>query len=196
MILHVREFVNEFLHEKEDLLNMYIFGRNTLVNLYERIDALCREKGVSKGKMCSDIGISQGAISDLKVGRKKSLSAQSLAKIAKYFGTTITYLLGDTDIPSPAVQYSTFEDGAGYLSDIEAGYVGTSFPTKKGRLTITSDDFDELAEIWNTLKDRSEMKILFKSAKGATKEQVEAVAKMLDSFKTDEVKEQKQREWF
>lgn len=166
------------------------------MNLYERIDVLCREKGVSKGKMCSDIGISQGAISDLKVGRKKSLSAKSLSKIARYFGTTIAYLLGDSDNPLPAAAnpYLPFDEKP-LLDAIEDGYVGVGFPTSKGTLTITSEDFDELAELWNELKARPEMKMLFKSSKGATKEQVEAVAKMLDSFKSTESQGQKEREW-
>lgn len=166
------------------------------MTLYERIELLCREKGVSKGKMCSDIGISQGAISDLKAGRKKSLSAQSLAKIAKYFGTSIAYLLGDMDDPLPAAAtpFLPDESDSSYLDFIEDGYTGVAFPSRKATVTLSSDDFDELADLWNTLKDRPEIKMLFKSANGASKEQVVAVAKMLDSFNANEPEVKKPRE--
>lgn len=44
---------------------------------------------------------------------------------------------------------------------------------------------DEMSEVYEMLQSRSEMKMLFKSAKGATKEQIESVAKMLESFRQE-----------
>ena len=43
--------------------------------------------------MCADLGISRGNISDLKMGRIESLSADKLAKIATYFKVSVDYLL-------------------------------------------------------------------------------------------------------
>jgi transcriptional regulator with XRE-family HTH domain len=43
--------------------------------------------------MCTDLGISRGNISDLKMGRIESLSADKLAKIATYFKVSVDYLL-------------------------------------------------------------------------------------------------------
>lgn len=43
----------------------------------------------------------------------------------------------------------------------------------------------EEADFFNELHSRPEMKMLFKSAKGATKEQIESVARMLESFKQE-----------
>ena len=62
-------------------------------NLYERIFSLCAENGIKPGKMCADLGISRGNISDLKMGRIESLSADKLAKIATYFKVSVDYLL-------------------------------------------------------------------------------------------------------
>lgn len=160
-------------------------------NLYERLERLCKEKGVTRAQMCKDTGISQGNVTDLKMGRKQSFSAKTLARIAHYFNVPIAYLLGDIEElpPAAATPSVPFKDGDEYLKRIEEGYVGEISPIEKGSLTITSDDFDELAGLWNTLKDRPEMKMLFKSANGATKEQVEAVVKMLESFNS------KERQW-
>lgn len=165
-------------------------------NLYERLEKLCKEKGVTRAQMCKDTGISQGNVTDLKMGRKQSFSAKTLARIARYFDVPIAYLLGDMDEPLPAAATPSMPDDgdSSYLDLIEEGYTGVAFPSRKATVTLSSDDFDELADLWNTLKDRPEMKTLFKSANGASKEQVEAVAKMLDSFKVGETKPQNLRE--
>ena len=62
--------------------------------LYDRIAALCAQHGISGGKLCAEVGISRGILSDLKTGRKKDLTATTAYKIAKYFGVTVGYLLG------------------------------------------------------------------------------------------------------
>ena len=65
--------------------------------LYNQISALCAQHGITPGKLCSELGISRGIISDLKSGRKKDLTATTAYKIAKYFGVTVGYLLGHED---------------------------------------------------------------------------------------------------
>ena len=63
-------------------------------NLYERIISLCEEKGIKGGKMCTDIGISKGILTDLKMGRQAGISTTNAQKIASYFGVSIAYLMG------------------------------------------------------------------------------------------------------
>lgn len=63
-------------------------------NLYEIIQSLCDAKGIRPGKLCSDLGLSRGLMTDLKMGRKKSVSAETAQKIASYFGVSVGYLLG------------------------------------------------------------------------------------------------------
>ena len=62
--------------------------------LYRTIHALCVQKGITDSRMCADIGISRGIMSDLKTGRKSGVSAKTLNKIADYFGVSMSYLLG------------------------------------------------------------------------------------------------------
>lgn len=64
-------------------------------NLYETIIALCNEKGIKGGKMCTDTGISKGLLTDLKMGRRTGVSAKTAQKIASYFGVSVGYLLGE-----------------------------------------------------------------------------------------------------
>ena len=63
--------------------------------LYENIIALCNERGIKGGKMCTDIGMSKGILTDLKMGRQSGISAANAQKIASYFGVSVGYLLGD-----------------------------------------------------------------------------------------------------
>jgi transcriptional regulator with XRE-family HTH domain len=63
-------------------------------NLYNRIENLCFEKSISITTMCKKSGASRASLSDLKCGRNHTLSAETLSKIATYFGVSVDYLLG------------------------------------------------------------------------------------------------------
>lgn len=65
--------------------------------LYATIINLCAEHSITGGKLCDDLGLSRGILSDLKTGRKKSLYAETAWKIANYFGVSVGYLLGLED---------------------------------------------------------------------------------------------------
>jgi transcriptional regulator with XRE-family HTH domain len=71
--------------------------------LYNTIMRLCDEKGIKGGRMCTDIGMSKGILTDLKMGRQTGVSAANAKKIAAYFGVTVGYLLGEEETKkSPA----------------------------------------------------------------------------------------------
>lgn len=63
--------------------------------LYERIQSLCKNKGVSGSRMCLDLGLSKSTMSDLKNGRTKGISVATAQKIAGYFGITVDELYGE-----------------------------------------------------------------------------------------------------
>jgi len=45
--------------------------------------------------MCTEIGMSKGILTDLKMGRQSGISAANAQKIASYFGVSVGYLLGE-----------------------------------------------------------------------------------------------------
>lgn len=65
-----------------------------MCTLYKNIISLCEEKGIKGGKMCTDIGMSKGILTDLKMGRQSGISTANAQKIASYFGVSVDYLLG------------------------------------------------------------------------------------------------------
>ena len=70
----------------------------TMPEMYGRIEQLCKEKGINITLMCKECAIPRASLTDYKMGRKKSLSAETLSKIAAYFGVTVDYLYGGTSV--------------------------------------------------------------------------------------------------
>ena len=66
-------------------------------NLYNNIASLCEKHNIKGAKLCDDIGISKGLLTDLKMGRRTGVSAVTAQKIASYFGVSVGYLLGEED---------------------------------------------------------------------------------------------------
>ena len=64
-------------------------------SLYEKIAGLCTDRRITAYKLCTDLGMRNSVISDLKTGRKKGLNAETLSKIADYFDVSVDYLLGN-----------------------------------------------------------------------------------------------------
>lgn len=62
--------------------------------LYKRIDELCLREGLNMTEMCKRSGASRASLSDLKMGRKQNLSAETLSKIAQCFSVSVDSLLG------------------------------------------------------------------------------------------------------
>lgn len=64
--------------------------------LFDRIQSLCIEHGVSISGMCKELDISRGSLTNLKM-RGTTLSAPALQKIAKYFGMTVDELMSNAE---------------------------------------------------------------------------------------------------
>ena len=96
--------------------------------MYNRIVALCNERGIKPGRVCADTGLSRGMMSDLKMGRTKELSTKNTKIIADYFGVTTDYLLtgeetkkaptqkGEREISDDDIKFALF-GGDGEITD-------------------------------------------------------------------------------
>ena len=60
--------------------------------VYDLIEELCMQKGINVTKLCKDCKIPRSTLSDYKKGRIKSLSADTVCKIADYFGVSVDYI--------------------------------------------------------------------------------------------------------
>ena len=84
-------------------------------NLYERICSLCQAKGIRPGRLCTELNLSRSLMTDLKMGRKKSVNAETAQKIAGYLGVSVAYLLG---------QEATAGDVPNLLEQVDVAFYG------------------------------------------------------------------------
>ena len=64
---------------------------------YDRFDALCKSKGVSKTKAALDAGISKSLVTKWKGNGVKIPSPEVLEKLSAYFDVSISELLGENE---------------------------------------------------------------------------------------------------
>lgn len=102
-----------------NLGEVYKKGTIIMSNLYNRIESLCKENNESITTMCKESGASRASLSDLKVGRKQSLSAETLSKIAAHFGVSVDYLLGKENKKAPTVSDERID-----MSDVDVAFYG------------------------------------------------------------------------
>lgn len=67
-----------------------------MLPLYEKIEALCRDRGINVTQMCRGAGVARAVLSDYKTGRKQSISVKNLEKIADFFDISLDELTGRT----------------------------------------------------------------------------------------------------
>ena len=87
-------------------------------SLYENILSLCVAQGIRPGRLCDELGLSRGLMTDLKMGRKKGINAETAQKIAAFFGVSVGYLLGQEG--SEAVQ----EPARDILDEVDVAFYG------------------------------------------------------------------------
>ena len=82
----------------------YLLGKEHTTNeMYERIEELCKRKGVNISQMCKEADVARGGLTDLKYNRTTELSSKTLSKISVYFGVSMDYLLGNKEKKSSEI---------------------------------------------------------------------------------------------
>lgn len=109
---------------------------------FDRFQALCREKGVSVYRACTDIGLNRSAVAKWKAGGKPN--GTTAGRLADYFGVSTDYLLGQTEQKTPS--------GAA-LSDEEL-----KFALFGGGGEITDEMFEEVKAFAAFVKEREARK--------------------------------------
>lgn len=111
--------------------------------LYENIIALCKERGIKGGKMCTDIGMSKGILTDLKMGRQTGISAANAQKIASYFGVSVGYLLGQETEKTPTQKGERTVN----LNDVDYAFYG-------GYKELSEDEQETLRDMVRVMRER------------------------------------------
>lgn len=109
----------------------------TMFEVYSRIEALAKKRGVSLQKVATDIGLSENYIYNLK--SKKTANTDPIEKIANYFNVSTDYLLGRTNNPTIA------KDGQEYTSS-DLRKMAENAKTFDGK-SLTESDIDAIQNI-------------------------------------------------
>lgn len=72
-----------------------VIVQSVMVSFIERLNLLCKEKGISISKMIKDLGMANGNVTRWNNGSVPT--GDNLTKIADYFGVSTDYLLGKTE---------------------------------------------------------------------------------------------------
>ena len=90
----------------------------------DRFDFLCTSRSVSPSRVAIECGFSKASVT--KWRKNNSVPKQEiLVKIAEYFGVSVDYLLGNTDLQTPDrsqltdadIKFALFGGDAEYISD-------------------------------------------------------------------------------
>ena len=99
-----------------------------MADLYENIAKLCRNHGITGGRLCTELGFSRSTLSDLKAGRINSLSSLKLQKIADYFSVSVdTLLTGEEPVLTPRDERDISRKLQQTLCQLESGQEGLMF---------------------------------------------------------------------
>lgn len=123
-------------------------------NLYSVLIELCEKNKITPYRLCKDTGIQPSVMTDLKMGRRHTVKAETAAKLANYFGVSVDYLLGNE--PKEKA------------------------PSKVGEGHRPPDE--ETLHLLEVLENRPDIRYLAAASERATPEHVKATAKMFDEL--------------
>jgi transcriptional regulator with XRE-family HTH domain len=122
----------------------------------KRLSQLRKEKGLTQEELAKALNMTRSSLSLYEIG-KRDPDTDTLRKFADYFNVSVDYLLGQTDIRNPADE-----------------------------ITDAVEDDPELAEFWNELKDREDLKLLFKQTKKLSPKAIRQVMRIIKAIEDEE----------
>ncbi|WP_043883799.1 helix-turn-helix domain-containing protein [Caldanaerobacter subterraneus] len=134
--------------------------QNQFYEFSQRLRQLREEKGLLQKDVAKILGITPSAYGYYEQGKREP-SMEVLKKLSDFFNVSIDYLLGRTDIRSPVDE-----------------------------ITEAVSDDPELFEFWNTLKEREDLKLLFKQTKKLSPKDIKQIIRIIKAIEDEEDKEE------
>lgn len=125
----------------------------------ERLKSLRIEKDLTQEQLGEHFGMKKSRISQYELDKRQA--DDELKKLfADYFNVSIDYLIGRSDIRNP--------------------YNSTD------KISSSLDDDKELAEFWNVLKEREDLKLLFKQTKDLAPKDIKQIMRIIKAIEDEE----------
>jgi transcriptional regulator with XRE-family HTH domain len=122
----------------------------------DRIKQLRTENNLTQEEFGKIFSIVKSTVS-MYESNKSTPDDELKKKIANYFNVTLDWLMGNTDVRNPADE-----------------------------ITDAVSDDPELAEFWNELKDREDLKLLFKQTKKLSPKTIRQVMRIIKAIEDEE----------
>jgi transcriptional regulator with XRE-family HTH domain len=129
------------------------------MNFGERLKQLRESKGITQEQLGKIVNLSKANISKYE---KNIIEANNdtLSMFADFFNVSIDYLLGRTDVKNT--------------------------DTSVDRISESVNDDPELSQFWNTLKERDDLKLLFKQTKDLAPNDIKKIIRIIKAIEDEE----------
>lgn len=103
--------INNFLLtvNRNSQLFAKFFMEGFFTMFYEKLQELCKNKGISVSQMCLDLGFAKSSASRWKSGRN-AITNKNIKLIADYFGVPVSYFTEEEKEKGPAAGVSSARD--------------------------------------------------------------------------------------
>lgn len=133
------------------------------MDLGRRLLVLRKNKDITQEELGRQIGVGKTTISNYETGYS-SPDSDTLTKLADIFGVSTDYLLGRTEEPNDVHQR------------IEAALAG-------------EPDGDELICFWKEMREREDLKLLFKQVRPLSDDSIRKVVRVIQAIELEESQE-------
>lgn len=126
------------------------------MNFAKRLSELRNEFKLTQKELADKLGVSRGTIGMYEIGQRDP-DTDTLLKLSELFNVSVDYLLGNTDIRNQADE-----------------------------ITDAVSDDPELAEFWSELKEREDLKLLFKQTRNLSPKAIKQVMRIIKAIEDEE----------
>lgn len=123
----------------------------------KRLSLLRKDHNMSQSELAEKLGVTQQTVSKYENGSREP-DAETLKLLSSIFNVSIDYLLCNSDNKSEATE----------------------------KISGSLNDDPELAEFWDSLKNREDLQLLFKQTKDLSPNDVKKIIKIIKAIEDEE----------
>lgn len=122
------------------------------------------ERGLTQIELSKNLNINRATYAHYETGRREP-DIETLKLLADYFNVSVDYLLGNSDYKiAPSSKVDT--------------------PVEK--ISKSLNDDPELSDFWNVLKEREDLKLLFKQTKDMAPNDIKKIIRIIKAIEDEE----------
>ncbi|WP_368489274.1 helix-turn-helix domain-containing protein [Clostridium sp. BJN0013] len=125
----------------------------------KRLSLLRKKHDMSQSELAEKLGVTQQTISKYENGSREP-DTETLKLLSSIFDVSIDYLLGNTNIKNTT-------DSADKIAE-------------------SINDDPELAQFWDSLKDREDLKLLFKQTRDMSPNDIKKIIRIIKAIEDEE----------